>query len=190
MKINLRKSVALQQEIQAVLRNISLSSLGMVKLNEHESVSLQMDTALDSFYEGVNKKKQLTECLYLIRADVAVANAFYGVGELLTRIAYIDAQTKDSQDSLSAGLKMSDSLITGTLNKLKTTETSGVYSSRSGVVNTSVLTQEYIDAIKLDLTILKRQKQSLKDKLLELNIKTEIEISEETLILLQLNGIL
>lgn len=193
MKINLRKAVALQQEIQKQLKNTNLSSLASVRLNEHESVSSQMDAALGTFFDAVNTKEQLTDCLYVIRSDVATANSTAGVGVLLTEIARLDAKMKDYQDAISAGVQMSDSVIAGTLNKIKKSNADGdssrLVAARTGIT-TTVLTSDYIISVKEDIVSCKRKRQDLKDQLLELNIKTQIEISPTVFNILTATGIL
>jgi hypothetical protein len=52
-------------------------------------------------------------------------------------------------------------------------------------VETGVLTQEQIDTFKADLSALKKEKQSINDKVLELNIRTEIVLTDEVVKILQ-----
>jgi hypothetical protein len=46
-------------------------------------------------------------------------------------------------------------------------------------VNTGVLRQEQIDTFKALVLHLKKQKQKLNDEILELNVRTEIELTQD-----------
>ena len=48
----------------------------------------------------------------------------------------------------------------------------------SDTVSTGVLTADQIESIKGDIRELKKQKQSINDKVLELNVRTEIELDD------------
>jgi uncharacterized protein YdcH (DUF465 family) len=53
-----------------------------------------------------------------------------------------------------------------------------------------VITQEQIDQAKAEIKNLKKQKQKLNDDVLELNIKTEIPLSDDVVATLQTEGLL
>ena len=52
-------------------------------------------------------------------------------------------------------------------------------------VTVGVLTQESTDQFKADLHILKKEKQEINDKVLELNIRTEVALTDEIVQILQ-----
>jgi uncharacterized protein YdcH (DUF465 family) len=57
-------------------------------------------------------------------------------------------------------------------------------------VSTSVLSKEQIAQAKAEVLNLKKQKQQLNDEVLELNIKTEIPLSDDVVASLQAEGLL
>ena len=61
---------------------------------------------------------------------------------------------------------------------------------RNDTVSTPVVTQEQIDQAKTEIKNLKKQKQKLNDEILELNIKTEIPLSDEVVQTLQAEGLI
>jgi len=177
MKISLRKANALQQEIQNALKNINLSSLAVVRLNEHEDANVQIDTARSNFKDAEVLKSDLTNILYRIRKDVSRSNHKAGVSDLLTEIALIEAHLKDAKDAITAGEQMSAELIAGKIWKIKNNESSSSYDRMSSNFSTSVLSKSYLSNTEKEIAMYKRTRQNLKDKLLELNIKTEIDLS-------------
>jgi uncharacterized protein YdcH (DUF465 family) len=57
-------------------------------------------------------------------------------------------------------------------------------------VSTTVVSQEQIDQVKAEIQNLKKQKQKINDEVLELNIKTEIPLSEDVVKTLQDEGLI
>jgi predicted restriction endonuclease len=85
--------------------------------------------------------------------------------------------------------------ITSRVEKLKATPTdasraSAIYGDRYSTVETSVVEQSTIDGAKLNVKQLKREKQTLQDKLLALNVNTVINIDTVDEMVLKIEGIL
>jgi uncharacterized protein YdcH (DUF465 family) len=57
-------------------------------------------------------------------------------------------------------------------------------------VSTSILGKEQIAQAKAEILNLKKQKQQLNDEVLELNIKTEVPLSDDTVATLQAEGLI
>jgi predicted nucleic acid-binding Zn-ribbon protein len=53
-----------------------------------------------------------------------------------------------------------------------------------------VVSQEQIDQVKAEIQNLKKQKQKLNDEILELNIKTEIPLSDDVVATLTQEGLI
>jgi cell division protein YceG involved in septum cleavage len=82
--------------------------------------------------------------------------------------------------------------INARIEKMKTTPTNEgrIYGDRYNTVETSVVEQSTIDAAKAKVKELKREKQTLQDKLLTLNVTTVINISDVDVMVLKTEGIL
>ena len=83
-------------------------------------------------------------------------------------------------------------VINGKLDKIKNDK--GEASRRSiygysDTVSTSVLAKEQIVQAKAEVLSLKKQKQKLNDEILEINIKTEIPLTDEAVATLQVEGL-
>ena len=57
-------------------------------------------------------------------------------------------------------------------------------------VTTTIVSRDQIAQAKAEILNLKKSKQKLNDEILELNIKTEIPLSDETAAVLQTEGLL
>jgi hypothetical protein len=191
MKITLRKASALQNAIQEAVKNIEVTV--KVELNEFEDARLAMGKANDKLIQADQRRTALTKVLYVVRAQVGTANAECGINERLAKAAYIDKRI-GQLTALVAAEAVQDSIavIEGKLEKLKAPESANSRRSLYGysdTVGTGVLSQAQVDAFKAEQLALKKDKQKLNDEVLELNVRTEIALSDETVAVLTSEGL-
>lgn len=183
MNITLRKANALQHAIQDHIKSIDVTT--SISLNEFQSPQTELSTARKTLIVNDKRRADLTMALYAIRGLVGNANAQSGVSDLLARAAYVDkriGQLKGLSDSTAVN---AEAVIDGKLQKLRETEGKNRMYGYNDTVNTGVLTQEQIDSFKADMNALKKEKQSINDKVLELNIRTEVALTDEIVQILQ-----
>lgn len=177
MKINLRKANIIQHELFRSIKAIDLISLSTVRLNVYEEPLVQMQNASDLFRDKSSLKFEMIKALYEIRQLVSVQNHQAGVNEYLSQIASIEMQMKDLQNIIDAGCIKSWDYINGKLEASKNTDKSLMSAGRD--VISTVFPVAIIEAFTDQLCEMKGEKQAYKDALLEINIRTEIEISEK-----------
>jgi len=191
MKITLRKASALQNAIQEAVKNIEVTV--KVELNEFEDARLAMGKANDKLIQADQRRTALTKVLYVVRAQVGTANAECGINERLAKAAYVDKRI-GQLTALVAAEAVQDSIavIEGKLEKLKAPESANSRRSLYGysdTVGTGVLSQAQVDTFKAEQLALKKDKQKLNDEVLELNVRTEIVLSDETVAVLTKEGL-
>jgi hypothetical protein len=182
MKISLRKANAIQAEINEAIKELDLST--SVTLNEFEEVKEQIQSVRDRFWADAGKRDKLLKALYEIRAKVAQKNAEVGINDHLANVAYLDKQISHNKMLADKGEQTSMRVLNGQVKKLAEVKDDGYGYSRRDVV-TSIFTQEEIENFRRNMAELKREKQRVQDLLLELNVQTEIELSEETVQILK-----
>jgi hypothetical protein len=129
--------------------------------------------------------------LYSIRATVGVANFQSGIGNRLSHIAYVDKRLQQLDQLTNETSKMKDlAIITGQLEKIRNRREEHRMYGYENTVSTGVLQQAQIDSISGIMRELKKQKQKLNDEVLELNVRTEIELTDEVEAVLVKEGIL
>jgi hypothetical protein len=125
---------------------------------------------------------------------VGSANAMNGINDRLAKAAYIDKRLGQLATLVQAdALQDSMVVINGKVEKLKAEK--GENSRRSiygynDTVSTGVLTQEQISGFKAQVLDLKKSKQTLNDEILELNVRTEIELPTEVELVLNQEGLI
>ena len=183
MKITLRKANALQNTIQDHIKTIEVKT--SISLNEFQVPSAELACAREGVVANDLQRAKLTQALYRIRAQVGRANVESGVADLLTDAAYIDKRLGHLKGLTESKAVEADAVIDGKLQKLREGDAKTRIYGYGDTVDTGVLTAEQIEGYKAEMRDLKKQKQSINDKVLELNVRTEIEMNADTVSLLQ-----
>ena len=191
MNITLRKANAVQNSINDTVKGIKIDFT--VELNEFQDVEAAITKANSELVVNDSRRQKLTMALYNIRALVGTANAASGINTALAKAAFIDKRIGQLEQFTTASEMISLDVIKGKLEKIKNDK--GETGRRSiygygDTVSTSVLSREQIAQAKTEVLNLKKQKQQINDEVLELNIKTEVPLNEDTVATLQAEGLL
>jgi hypothetical protein len=189
IKITLRKANAIQQNMNDLLKTVQVKAT--VELNEFQDVVQTLQAANDAVMAADVRRSDLLMALYSIRATVGVANFQCGIGNRLSHLAYIDKRLHQLESLVSETARLKDlAVVTGQLDKIRNRrEEHRMYGYESNVT-TGVLQQQQIDSIAGIMRELKKQKQKLNDEVLELNVRTEIELTDDVEAVLVKEGIL
>jgi hypothetical protein len=192
MNITLRKASALQNAIQEAIRSIDITV--KVELNEFESPDVALTDANHKLVTNDQRRNALTKVLYGIRAQVGESNALNGINKSLALSAYIDKRV-GQLTALTQADALQDNMvvINGKIEKLKSDKSEASRRSIYGysdTVSTGILTQTQVTAFKDELLSLKKEKQRFNDQILELNVRTEITLSAETVAVLTQEGLI
>jgi len=131
--------------------------------------------------------------IYTIRSLVATQNAVCGISGKLSHMAYIDKRIAQLTDTVGNAVKIEAlDVIKGRLEKIRNRPAdsrASIY-HRDEDVRVTVLTQGQIDQIKSVIKELKKQKTTLGDEVLELNVRTEVELTPEVETILTREGLI
>jgi uncharacterized protein YdcH (DUF465 family) len=189
MNITLRKSNAVQNSIQEAIRNIDIKT--SIDINEFQTVETELQKANNELFANDARRQKLLLALYNIRGLVGTANAQSGIDLKLATAAFVDKRLAQLE-ALAKLEPMTDlAVINGKLEKIRNDkETKSRIYGYGDTVSTTVVTAEQINQIKAEIQNLKKQKQKLNDEILELNIKTEIPLSDDVVATLQAEGLI
>ena len=178
MKITLRKANALQLAISEAVKNISVET--DVKINEFQSGEAEIARVAAEFRVNLERRTQLMDAMYAIRKAVSTANASAGVDVKLADVALLEKQVQFFNGLASKKVREDAVVVGGQLNKLRESKDDSrrsIYGYTS-TVDTSVLTAEDIKSFRTAAANAKKAKQKLQDELLEINVRTEIEVAD------------
>lgn len=190
MNITLRKANAVQNSINDAVKNIKVEL--NIELNEFQNIEEIISKANNDLVNNDGRRQALTMALYNIRALVGTANASSGIDTALAKAAFIDKRIGQLEELAKATEMTSLEVIKGKIEKIKNDKGENRRSlyGYGDTVTTSVLGKEQIAQAKTEILNLKKQKQKLNDEILELNIKTEIPLSDDVVKTLQAEGLL
>jgi hypothetical protein len=189
LKVSLRKANAIQTNINDLLKAINVKT--SVEISEFQEPTVVLQSANDALMAADVRRSDLLMALYSIRATMGIANFQCGIGNKLSHLAYIDKRLAQLDPLIqeSAGLKDLH-VITGQLDKIRNRrEEHRLYGLDHGV-SSGVLQAAQVESIRGIIRELKKQKQSLNDEVLHLNVTTEIELTDEVEAILKKEGIL
>lgn len=190
MNITLRKANAIQNSINEAIRGINPPT--KIEINEFQDVMTELEKANKAVFEADARKQKLLLALYNIRGLVGAANSNTSINMNLAKAAFIDKRIGQLEE-ISKQEPLTDvEVIKGKLEKVKNLKDearSRIY-GYGDTVSTSVITKDQIAQAKAEILNLKKQKQKLNDEILELNIKTEIPLSDDVSKTLQDEGLL
>jgi hypothetical protein len=190
MNITLRKANAVQNSINDAVKAIKVDL--DVELNEFQNVEDIIAKANSQLVENDSRRQKLTMALYNIRALVGTANAASGIDTALAKAAFIDKRIGQLEELAKSKEMTSLDIIKGKLEKIKSLkdEARSRVFGYGDTVTTTIVSRDQIAQAKAEILNLKKSKQKLNDEILELNIKTEIPLSDETAAVLQTEGLL
>jgi len=178
MNISLRKANAIQNSINEAIRGIKI--VKELKINEFQDVAAELQKANDALFNADARRQKLLLALYNIRGLVGAGNAQSGVDMKLATAAFIDKRIVQLEELATAEVMTDLTVITGQIEKIKARPADGRnLFGYNDSVESSVIAQTQLDQIKAEIKNLKKQKQKVNDEILELNIKTEIPLSED-----------
>jgi hypothetical protein len=190
MNLTLRKANAVQAGINDAIKSIKIEAT--LELNEFQDVQTALVKANETLFANDSRRQRLLLALYNIRGLVGTANAQSGVDMKLATAAFIDKRIGQLEELSKLTAVTDIAVINGKLEKIRNDKGEGARRSIYGygdTVSTTVVSQEQIDQVKTEIKNLKKQKQKLNDEILELNIKTEIPLSEDVVKTLQEEGL-
>ena len=186
MKISLRKANMLQAAINEVIASLDLSV--DVKLTEFERPADKIESSFNRFSTNISRRTGLLDALYEIRRNVSDANNASGINSLLAGVARNEKDIVFLSKLAKLEPAMDKDVIIGKLGKIKgRTED---YYGREDVVMTNIFTAEQLQEFKGGLASAKKTKVALQDNLLELNVRTEIVLSDAVVNLLTAENLL
>lgn len=190
MNITLRKANAVQNAINDAIKSIKVEF--SIELNEFQDVAAELQKANNLVIANDARRQKLLLSLYNIRGLVGTANASAGIDLNLAKAAFIDKRISQLEDLASQKAMTDIEVIKGKIEKMKSRPTDSRMSlyGREDTVSTTVVSQEQINQAKAEVLNLKKQKQKINDEILELNIKTEIPLSEDVVATLQAEGLI
>ena len=186
MQVSLRKANALQVAINEALKGLEFKA--DISVNEFQNPAKELDNALAKFNANVSRRWNLIGALYDIRTKVAKANSKNNIDGLLADLARIEKDLVFFAPFAKANARTDFLVIKGKLDKIANRTEDSYYAKAE--VETSIFNEDNITQFRTYLADFKKKKQALQDKLLEVNVRTTIELATSTVEVLKSEDII
>jgi len=187
MKITLRKASALQNAINETVKAIDVSA--SVTVDEFQEANTVIEQARNTAMQSFVRKAALLDVLYAVRKSVAAANAAAGIADLLADVALLEKRIQLQSQLANATPRLEDAVLNGRLDRLREGSSEARLYRHSNGVDTGVFVAEAIADYRAELADLKKSKQALQDRLLELNVQTTVELDSKSVSVLTQEGL-
>jgi hypothetical protein len=187
MQVSLRKANALQVLINEALKGLEFKA--DVSINEFQAPAKEIELAKQKFDRNLQRRGNLISALYDIRTKVASANAENNIDNLLADFARIERDLVFFAPFAKANVQTDLKVISGKLDKIANREGES-YSFHSSEVSTSIFADSDLEDFRSNLSLAKKKKQALQDHLLEVNVRTTIELAAGTVAVLKAEDII
>jgi hypothetical protein len=184
MNLTLRKANAVQTLINDTLKALEFKE--SVSIDEFQNVQETLTLAQEQFSAGIARRERLLEALYAIRKGVSQANAQFGIDAKLADIAHLEKQIQFYSKYIGEKVQESLTVIESRLEKIRN-RGEGYYQDS---ITVSLFNANDIVNFKNIVSFSRKQKQKAQDEILELNIQTVIELTEEVEKTLKFEGII
>jgi hypothetical protein len=190
MKINLRKANALQLSIQDTIKGIKFDT--EVKVNEFQTAEEEIARVRADFAAKQDRHRNLLNSMYDIRKAVSQANSAQSVDVKLADVALMDKKIQYLTELAGKSVRDSAEVVAGKMEKLRNRkeDSRSLYYGHDATVDTSIFTQEDIAGFRTAVSMGKKAKQKLQDELLDINVRTEIDLSADVVTVLTTEGLL
>lgn len=188
MKITLRKADALQKVINGVLAETTLQTTATI--TRFNSARETIAAAQDKLSKDLVKKVDLIWALYDLRKMVSAAGATAGVSNALAEIAAIDKTVAVFKPITQAESYVGADGIYAQQADLIDDKTVSNYSGRRESITVSIVPKGVIEEHVKSLEDLRKMRLKLSDHLLEINVRTEFDLSYRLEKILRDNGII
>lgn len=186
MNINLRKANAIQNQILEAISDIEIPTT--VTINEFQDPEIEISNQKATLMNNDRKRAMLTTALYNIRGLVNAANHESGVSLLLTKSALAEKRIQQVRELSRLSLATPLEVVKGRIEKIKNRK-EGDYYGRDDL-NCGIVDKSDIQAFQSEMRSIQKEKRKYADEILELNVKTEVPLSEDTVKILTEAGIL
>lgn len=176
MKLSLRKANTLQLLINEQINEPFIGSVTIGKFDDPDNL---VGPAQNKLQEIIVKKFDLTDVYYTIRKKVAQKSTEVGIADLLTDLArnQKNAQAFKQLASTREFLPKPD-VLQKALDEIRKEQPTNSYQRRDALI-IGLFTKEVVETYAKTLKILQKEKQKISDKLLHLNVSSEIELDEK-----------
>jgi hypothetical protein len=193
MKLNLRKAAALVTEIRNAAKEIDVKTNFAASIYS-DKIEEQTSASRTKLLNDITRRNTLENAAFVVRAAIGRANAGSGINDLLAEDAYLEG-VENRLKAFAAATPQEDwETFHNSVTARKASTAAGTTRSFSysfeSATDVNLLTQEDIESFASELRDIRKHRRQIKDMTVELNIRTEIEVSSDIESVLKQEGLI
>jgi len=191
MKINLRKASALVIEIRNAAKEIDVAVAHNVNIYDDSYARVLSESRVRALAD-FNRRTRLDQAVAELRMSIGRANAQSGISDMLAEDAYLESLEGRLKAMVAAeareDLPTVDRLVQAKRVSAEKSERS-LYGFE-GSLKLNILEARDIEDFENKLKLVRKHRRELKDRTVELNVRTEIEVPSDVETVLREEGLI
>lgn len=186
MKINLRKAAVVQQQIQEEVKRIGSEKSSITVSLYDTDISAKITAQAEKYKLNTQRVSRLLDVNRFLRDVVARKNAETGIVGYLAEDAMLstfetrlrgmtELQTSISQTALEKEIASRIATITSERN---------LYGRNEHNIEVNVIDESFVESAKQELEQVRRRRRKIKDEMVSINVRTEIDVPEQVALVL------
>jgi hypothetical protein len=184
MKVSLRKANALQESLNEAIK-VNPKTESEVDVLNFDLWKTEINNVQTRYFEDVRSKLEMVEARFAIRKEIANHNTLSGVTDLLGELAQVESMMTTIQRWILRQTVRSTDEVLEKKRSRRMTQAERVDYDGYISMDVSVIGKGDHDHWTEKVQELRRTKASINDQLLELNIKTQIELPSQVVKILK-----
>jgi|TARA_B110000259_G_scaffold8789_1_gene9682 hypothetical protein len=183
VNITLRKAKDLRDSLWTAINDMTfVTQFEMTEFQMPVNAVAQVE---ETFAKNLINRDALLLAMYELEKHIEKGYMMSEIGNMMSDIDLLKIQIEFFEQLISRPVMDDMTTITGKLDKIRKSTTADF-----STVTVNVLTKEDITGFTSVIAQSKRSKQHLEDQILEMSLRTELEVSEQAINTLKENGII
>lgn len=185
MKINLRKASVVQQTILDEIKRTGTEQTELSLSLFETAIEDKLNEQLNKVVSTNQRIGRLLEANRFLRAQVARKNAEVGIADYLAEEAFLASAEHRVKTLAELSARQNITTLQAEIDARKAAKDNdrSIYGMTYNVT-VNVMPQAKIDEAKAELETIRRRRRKIKDEMVSLNVRTEIEVPEQVALVL------
>lgn len=186
MKINLRKAAVVQQQIQEEIKRIGSEKTAITVSLYDTDVESKLNTQFNKYIVNNQRVSRLMDANRFLRATVARKNAEVGIMDYLAEDAMLSAFETRLRGMAELTPRISEEAQKREIESRISTIASerNIYGRNEHNIEVNVVTEQFVNDAKAELEQVRRRRRKIKDEMVSINVRTEIDVPEQVALVL------
>lgn len=181
MKINLRKAAVVQQQIQEEIKRIGSEKTAITVSLYDADLDSKVEAQFNKYIVNNQRVSRLMDANRFLRAVVARKNAEVGIMDYLAEDAMLSGfETRlrgMSELTPRIGAEAQKREIESRISTI--TSERNLYGRNEHNIEVNVVTEKFVEDAKAELEQVRRRRRKIKDEMVSINVRTEIDVPEQ-----------